>query len=149
MRSFRLSRGPAVLVLVVALFAASTFRVMAQDDGDEGPERSAVLAARALLVEVDRTELCYGERHGRYSDSVAELQLNAEKVKGARVPGSSIVSQLTEGRFNLALDAGTDGRSYIQRITGNGVDTYFERRGTEFADYADLAWGQVKERCAP
>jgi hypothetical protein len=149
MRSFRLSRGVAVLLLVAALLAPSTIRVMAQADGDESPARSAVLAARALLVEVDRTQLCYWERHGRYSASVAELQLNAEKVKGAGMPSSSIAWQLRDGHFHLALDAGAEGRSYIQRITGNGVDTYFERRGTQFADYADLAWGHVKDRCTP
>jgi hypothetical protein len=145
----KLSRGSAVLIVVAALLLASTVRVIAADDGRDEPQRSAVLAARALLVEVDRTELCFWERHGRYSGSVAELQLNAEKVEGAGMPGSSIMHQLTMTGLTVDLDAGRDGRSYIQRVTGNGVDTYLERRGTEFVDYGDLAWGHVKQSCVP
>jgi hypothetical protein len=53
------------------------------------------------------------------------------------------------GTAVLTLDAGRDRRSYVQRITGNGVDTYFERCGAELADYADSAWGHVKDRCVP
>jgi hypothetical protein len=67
--------------------------------------------------------------------------------EGAGIPGSSITSRLVE--HGLSVDAGREGKSYIQRITGNGVDTYFERRGTAFADYGDLAWGHVKERSEP
>jgi hypothetical protein len=148
-RSLRPSRGTAVLIIVVVLLAGSAVRVLAQDDHDDGPERSAVLAARELLVEVDRTELCHWQRHGRYSDSIAELQLNAAKVKGAEPPGADIMLLLVEHGLDLTLDAGRDGKSYIQRITGNGVDTYFERRGTDSADYGDLAWGHVKQRCEP
>lgn len=148
-RSFKPSRGSAALIVVAALLLGSAVRVMAQDAGHDEPERSAVLAARALLVEVDRTELCFWERHGRYSGSIAELQLNAEKVNGASMPGSSIMQQLTSTGLTVDLDAGRDGRSYIQRVTGDGVDTYFERRGTEFAGYADLAWGHVKNSCVP
>jgi hypothetical protein len=148
MPTIKPSRGMVVLVLVVVALGASTVRTIAQERDDE-PKRSSVRAVRALLAEIDRTELCFWQRHGRYSDSIADLQLNASKFKGAGLPGSSIMSRATEGRLHVEIDAGETGRSYIQRITGQGIDTYFERRGTEFADYADLAWGHVKERCEP
>jgi hypothetical protein len=137
------------LIIVALLLAGFAFRVLFADDADHhgGPKRSAVVAAQNLLVEVDRTELCYWERHGRYSESIAELQLNAEKVNGATIAAAWIMPQMVAGGLNVTLDAGRDGKSYIQRISGRGVDSYFERRGTEFADYGDLGWGHVKQHC--
>jgi hypothetical protein len=99
---------------------------------------------------VDRTQLCFWERHGRYSDSIADLQRNAAEVEGALDPaGASIMTLLVEHHLDLALDAGADGKSYIQRVTGRGVDTYIERRGTRFTDYDALGWRHLPERCKP
>jgi hypothetical protein len=99
---------------------------------------------------VDRTQLCFWERHGRYSDSIADLQRNAAEVEGALDPaGASIMTLLVEHHLDLALDAGADGKSYIQRVTGRGVDTYIERRGTRFTDYDALGWRHLPERCTP
>jgi hypothetical protein len=107
-----------------------------------------VKAVRALLVEVDRAELCYWKRYGRYSESVAELQENAARVKGVHPDGSSIMWRMQGRGLKLALDAGS-GRSYIQRVTGLGIDTYVERRGMDFVDFGDLAWPYLKKDCEP
>ena len=146
MRLPRLTIGSVILALILGAWMVATVRILLRD-GPHEPDPAKVREARSLLVEVDRTELCYWERYGRYSDSIADLQLNASKVPGSRLPGAYIMSSVARSGLTLDIDAGRTGGSYVQRIKGNGVDTYFERRGTEFADYADLAWGHVKDRC--
>jgi hypothetical protein len=56
-----LSRRPLLtaLLVVVALFGVNWIVAAASDDPPDTPPRAALLDARALLVEVDRNELCH------------------------------------------------------------------------------------------
>jgi hypothetical protein len=91
---------------------------------DMEPARSAAQLAReraadVVLVEVDRTQLCYRERRRRYAETVPSLQFAG---------GHFMRTALTHD-LDIHLDASGD--RYVQRITGAGVDAVLERHGTE------------------
>jgi hypothetical protein len=91
---------------------------------DMEPARSAAQLAREraaddVLVEVDRTQLCYRERRRRYAETVPSLQFAG---------GHFMRTALTHD-LDIHLDA--NGDRYVQRITGEGVDAVLERHGTE------------------
>jgi hypothetical protein len=137
-----------LVAIMLAITVAAAFGTTDENGSGPDPNSQSVKAVRALLVEVDRAELCFWKRHGRYSESVAELQENAARVKGARIDGSAIMWRMQGRGLKLELDAGS-GRSYIQRVTGLGIDTYVERRGMDFVDFGDLAWPYLKKDCEP
>ncbi len=57
------------------------------------------------------------------------------------------MSLASEAQLSLELQLSSSGKSYMQRITGRGVDTYVERRGTDFADYGADGWQRLAKRC--
>jgi hypothetical protein len=109
---------------------------------DMEPARSAEQLAReraadAVLVEVDRSQLCYRERRERYAETIPSLQFAG---------GHFMRTALTHD-LDIHLDASGD--RYVQRITGVGVDALLERHGTEVVrlQVGDRAGPQLAGRC--
>jgi hypothetical protein len=109
---------------------------------DLEPARSAEQLAReraadAVLVEVDRTQLCYRERRHRYAETIPSLQF----------AGGRFMRTALQHGLDIHLDARGDG--YAQRITGEGVDAVLERRGTEVVrlHVGDRAEPRLADRC--
>lgn len=104
-----------IVVLAIALLA-----ILQHNRGEDRDARRA--AASRLLVEIDRHELCYRERFGRYTGRTVDFA-----VFGA---GSPQLQAAADG-LGIELEASSDGRGYVQRITGDDVDVLVERRGRE------------------
>jgi hypothetical protein len=103
---------------------------------DMEPGRSAQQLARdravdAVLVEVDRTQQCYRARRLRYAETVPSLQF----------AGGHFMRTALAHDLDIHLRASGD--SYVQRITGTGVDAVLERRGAEVVRLS------VGDRAAP
>ena len=91
---------------------------------DLQPARPATVVAREraadlVLVEVDRTQLCYRQRRRRYAATVPSLLF----------AGGHFMRLALRHDLDIHLEAAGDG--YAQRITGEGIDIALERRGAE------------------
>ena len=103
---------------------------------DMEPARSAGQLAReravdAVLVEVDRTQLCYRQRRHRYAETIPSLQF----------AGGHFMRTALANDLDIQLEVRGDG--YVQRITGEGVEAVLERHG------GDLVRVEVGDRAAP
>ena len=103
---------------------------------DMDPARSAAQRARdravdVVLVEVDRTQLCYRRRRHRYAETIPSLQF----------AGGHFMRTALTHNLDIRLEARGDG--YVQHITGEGVDAVLERRGGELVRLS------VGDRAAP
>jgi hypothetical protein len=120
------------LVLIVAIAA-----MVARDMDPERPAaeaRTALARERAadtVLVEVDRTQLCYRRRRHRYAETLPSLQF-----AGGRFMRLAL-------RHQLDIHVKATGDGYVQRITGDGIDSLVERRGP------DVVRLEVAGRAAP
>jgi hypothetical protein len=133
----------AALAAVLAVHAVITF--VSSGDASEAGQPTALTKARALLVEVDHAELCHWQRYGRYGN-LPDLGETMEALDPDRF-GGTMVSSASEAHLDLDLQLSRSGRSYVQRITGRGVDTYVERRGADFVDFGSDGWNRLKKRC--
>ena len=118
--------------VLLGLIVAITF-VVARD---LEPARPAALVAREraadrVLVEVDRTQLCYRARRRRYAETVPSLLF----------AGGRFMRLALRHELDIHLEGGGDG--YVQRITGEGIDLELERRG------ASVVRLEVGDRPAP
>lgn len=118
---------------------------MSSGDSAEGQPPPALVQARELLVAVDSAELCHWQHHGRYGN-LADLDETMEAVTPSHLAGS-LMSVASTARLNLELQLSKGGRSYVQRITGRGVDTFVERRGSDFVDYGADGWRRLATHC--
>jgi hypothetical protein len=114
------------LIVVIAFVAAR----------DLEPARPAAVLAReraadAVLVEVDRTQLCYRQRRRRYAETVPSLLF----------AGGHFMRLALRHDLDIHLDASGD--AYAVRVTGEQVDLALQRRG------ADLVRLEVGDRPAP
>ena len=121
--------GRLVLLGLIVVMAVIVAR-------DMEPARSAQQLARdravdAVLVEVDRTQQCYRSRRRRYAETIPSLQFAG---------GHFMRTALTH---DLDIHLRASGDSYVQRITGTGVDAVLERRGAEVVRLS------VGDRAAP
>jgi hypothetical protein len=119
------------LVLLGLIVALAVFVVR-----DMEPARSAQQLARdravdAVLVEVDRTQQCYRSRRRRYAETIPSLQF----------AGGHFMRTALAHDLDIHLSASGD--SYVQRITGTGVDAVLERHGDEVVRLS------VGDRAAP
>ncbi len=119
-----------LIVLAVAIGGSAVHRLVSSGDSAEGQPPPAIVQARELLVAVDSAELCHWQRHGRYGN----LAETIEAVTPSHLAGS-LMSVASTARLNSELQLSKGDRSYVQRITGRGVDTLVERRGSDFVDY--------------
>ena len=121
--------GRLVLLALIVALAVMVMRDMepARSAGELARER----AADAVLVEVDRTQLCYRQRRHRYAETIPSLQFAG---------GHFMRTALTHD-LDIRLEVRGDG--YVQRITGEGIDVVLERRGGEIVRL------EVGDRSAP
>jgi hypothetical protein len=129
------------------IVAAVVFGLPTSGSSDTGQPSEALTKARELLVEVDNAQQCHWDRHHRYGN-LTDLDETMEALAPHHLAGS-LIGLASSERLNLELRVSSSGRSYAQRITGRGVDTYMERRGSDFADYGADAWHRLKPRCTP
>ena len=114
------------LIVVIAFVAAR----------DLEPARPAAVLAReraadAVLVEVDRTQLCYRQRRRRYAETVPSLLFAGGHFMRLAL------------RHDLDIQLAASGDAYALRVTGEQVDVALQRRG------ADLVRLEVGDRPAP
>jgi hypothetical protein len=143
-------RWALALLLVGGITVAIAQNVVAEDrPASASPTVEQARAARGVLVEVDRLQLCYHEHFDRFSDRLAELIKYSRDNTEEPTQGTAVLAMASEGRFGIELSTSRDGQTYIQRITGGGVDTYLERdAANEFVDYGQYGWNHVKHTCA-
>jgi hypothetical protein len=123
---------------VIVVLAIAMLVIVQHNRGEDHDARQ--VAAKRLLVEVDRHELCYRERFGRYTGRIVDFA-----VFGA----SSPQLQAASDGLRIELEASSDGRGYVQRITGDDVDVLLERRGREVRAMQSAGSGepQLAPRC--
>jgi hypothetical protein len=119
--------GLIVAMAVVVARDMDPARPSAEARADLARER----AADVVLVEVDRTQLCYRARRRRYAETVPSLQFAGGHFMRLAL------------RHDLDIHLSADGDRYTQRITGDGVNAVVERRGT------DVVRVDVGDRAAP
>lgn len=133
------------LLLVGSIVVAIAENVVASDDS---PSVERERAAREVLVEVDRLQLCYHERFARFSDRLADLIKYSRDAGEDPTQGTTVLDKASEGRFAVELSTSRDGQTYIQRITGDRIDTYLERDAeNQFVDYGHYGWNHVRNAC--
>jgi hypothetical protein len=108
-------------LVLLGLIVAITF-VVARD---LEPARPAAVLAReraadAVLVEVDRAQLCRLARRHAYADTIPSLLFT----------GGTFMRTALSHDLDIHLRTSADGQVYRQRITGDGIDAVLERRGT-------------------
>ena len=105
---------------------------------DMDPARPAAVLAReraadAVLVEIDRAQLCRLERRHTYADTVPSLLFT----------GGRFMRTALQNKLDIQLGTSAGGQGYRLRVTGDRVDASLERRG------ADLVALEVGDRPAP
>ena len=120
------------LIVVIAFVAAR----------DLEPARPAAVLAReraadAVLVEVDRTQLCYRQRRRRYAETVPSLLF----------AGGHFMRLALRHDLDIQLDASGD--AYALRVTGEQVDVALQRRGADLVrlEVGDRPIPRLAERC--
>jgi hypothetical protein len=119
--------GLIVVMAVIVTRDMDPARPTAEARADLARER----AADVVLVEVDRTQLCYRRRRHRYAETIPSLQF----------AGGHFMRTALTHKLDIRLEARGDG--YVQHITGEGVDAVLERRGGELVRLS------VGDRAAP
>jgi hypothetical protein len=119
--------GLIVVMAVIVTRDMDPARPTAEARADLARER----AADVVLVEVDRTQLCYRRRRHRYAETIPSLQF----------AGGHFMRTALTHELDIRLEARGDG--YVQHITGEGVDAVLERRGGELVQLS------VGDRAAP
>lgn len=111
---------------------------------DLEPARPAAVLAReraadAVVVEIDRAQLCRMARRHAYADTIPSLLFT-----GGRFMRTALSNDLD---IHLRTSAG--GQAYRQRITGDGIDTVLERRGTGVVRFevGDRPLPRLAEQC--
>jgi hypothetical protein len=125
-------------LVLLGLIVVITF-VVARDmePARSAEQRERERAADVVLVEVDRTQLCYRQRRRRYAETIPSLQFAGGHFMRLAL------------RHDLDIHLTATGDAYVQRITGEGIDTVLERRGTEVVrlEVGDRAAPEPAGRC--
>ena len=108
-------------LVLLGLIVAITF-VVARDMEPARPAEvlARERAANAVLVEIDRAQLCRLARRHAYADTVPSLLFT----------GGRFMRTALSNNLDIHLNTSAGGQVYRQRITGEGIDTVLERRGT-------------------
>jgi hypothetical protein len=127
--------GRFVLLGLIVALAGATARNLepVRPAGEERAERVRELAVDAVLVEVDRTQLCHLERRRHYADTVPALQFT----------GGAFMRTALQHDLDITLRTTMGGQGYEERIAGADVSAVLERRGTQ------LVRVNVGDRAAP
>jgi hypothetical protein len=130
-----------ILLGLIVVIAGTTARNLqpVQSDAEARAERRLERALDAVLVEVDRSQLCYLRRRDRYADTIPSLQFTR----------GHFMRRALQNDLDITLRTSEDGQSYQERVTGLGVAAVLERRGTELTrlEVGDRAPPQVATGC--
>jgi hypothetical protein len=133
--------GRLILLGLIVVIAGTTARNLqpVQSDAEARAERRLERALDAVLVEVDRSQLCYLRRRDRYADTIPSLQFTR----------GHFMRRALQNDLDITLRTSEDGQSYQERVTGLGVAAVLERRGTELTrlEVGDRAPPQVATGC--
>ena len=134
--------GRLVLLALVVVIAGATVWDLepSRPAAEVRAERERERVVDAVLTEVDRTQLCRYRFRERYAASVPSLQFTGGRF--ARLAYSN--------DLDIQLRATADGRGYVQRITGAGVNAVVERRGAELVriDVGDRPPPRLDRECS-
>jgi hypothetical protein len=120
------------LIVVLAAFTARNLQPV-RPAGAVAAEAAQEQAVDAILVEVDRTQLCYARRRGLYADTVPSLQF----------AGGRFMRLALRHDLDITLFTRDGGRSYEALVSGLGIRGVIGRRGR------DLVRLDVGDRRAP
>ena len=123
--------GRLVLLGLIVVIAVVVAR-------DMEPARPAAVLAReraadAVLVEIDRVQLCRMEQRHAYADTVPSLLFT----------GGRFMRTALQNKLDIQLATSAGGQAYRLRVTGDMIDASLERRG------ADIVTLEVGDRPAP
>lgn len=139
----------AFLVFALGWIVVAAVRSATADSAPPRPSPERVKELRVLLNKVDQLELCYFERHKRFSDNPAELTKFSRDTSKDVIDGSNPLVTASIADLRLDLYVSDDGQAYTQRILGEDLHSTFERDwDNEFADYGEFAYGHVTDTCA-
>jgi hypothetical protein len=127
--------GRFVLLGLIVVIAGTTARNLqpVRQPAEELADRARERALDAVLVEVDRAQLCYLERRRQYADTIPSLQF----ARG------HFMRLALQHDLDISLRTSEDGKSYQERVTGLDAEALLERRGGE------LTRLEVGDRPAP
>jgi hypothetical protein len=115
--------GRLVLLGFIVVIAGVTARNLepVRPAGAVAADRAQARAVDAVLVEVDRAQLCYLRRRDQYADTIPSLAF----------AGGHYMRTALQNGLDISLSTGHGGRSYEERVTGVGIEAALERRGTK------------------
>jgi hypothetical protein len=113
--------GRFVLLGVIVVIAGTTARNLqpVRPPAAELADRARERAVDAVLVEVDRTQLCYLARRRQYADTVPSLQFTR----------GHFMRLALQNHLDIDLSTSDDGQSYQERVSGDDIQAVLERRG--------------------
>jgi hypothetical protein len=133
--------GRLVLLGFIVVVAGVTARNLepVRPAGAVAADRAQARAVDAVLVGVDRAQLCYLLRRDQYADTIPSLAF----------AGGHYMRTALQNGLDITLHTGHDGHSYEQRVTGVGIEAALERRGTEVVrlDVGDRSPPQLATGC--
>jgi len=134
--------GRLVLLALIVVIAGVTLMDLepSRPAAEVRAERERERVVDAVLAEVDHTQLCRLRFRERYAASVPSLQFT-----GGRFARLAYANDL-----DIQLRATLDGRGYVQRISGVGVNAVVERRGRELirVDVGDRSPPELAGECS-
>jgi hypothetical protein len=133
--------GRFVLLGFIVVIAGVAARDMTpvRPAGAVAADRARLRAVDAVLVEVDRAQLCYLRRRHEYADTIPSLAFS----------GGHYMRTALQNRLDISLRTTHRGRTYEQRVTGDGVSAVLRREGTEVMrlDVGDRSPPQLATHC--
>jgi hypothetical protein len=133
--------GRFVLLGFIVVVAGVTARNLqpVRPAGAIASEQVREQAIDAVLVEVDRAQLCYLRRRDQYADTIPSL---------AFAGGHYMRTALRHG-LDITLRTSRGGKSYEQHVVGDGIRGVVERRGLEVVrlDVGDRSPPQLATHC--
>jgi hypothetical protein len=133
--------GRFVLLGLIVVIAGTTARNLqpVRSPGEELADRTRERAVDAVLVEVDRAQLCYLERRRQYADTIPSLQFSR----------GHFMRLALQHDLDITLSTSEDGRSYQERVAGLDVQALLERSGSELTrlEVGDRPEPRVARRC--
>jgi hypothetical protein len=133
--------GRFVLLGFIIVVAGVTARNLepVRTPGAAAAELAQERALDAVLVEVDRAQLCYVRRRDQYADTIPSLAF----------AGGHYMRTALQNGLDITLRTMNGGRSYEQRVDGAGIHAVLERRGQEVVrlDVGDRSPPQLAATC--
>jgi hypothetical protein len=115
--------GRLVLLGFIVVVAGATARNLTpvRPAGAVAADLAQQRALDAVLVGVDRAQLCYRSRRHVYADTIPSLAF----------AGGHYMRTALDNRLDITLRTTHHGRYYEQRVTGDGVAGVLRREGAE------------------